>query len=468
MGANAGETSRGAPPFPRPVNGNGRALAPEQVLVLGFAGAIAIGTVVLSLPVSHAPGKSVALVDAFFTAVSAVCVTGLVTVDTRTTWSTFGHAVILLLMQVGGLGIMTTSTLIAFLRGKRITLPERLVMQEALGQLQLAGVVRLARSILLTTLLLEAAGAAVLALRWARDYQPLQALWYGVFHSVSAFNNAGFDLFSISMIGYREDPTVSLSIPLLIILGGLGFVTLTDIHQWLRGRLRGQRHELSVQTRMVLVVSGVLILLGTLFVLVWEHDNPETLGPLTPHGKLLAAFFQGTVPRTAGFNSVPIGSLRDATLFFMIMLMFVGASPGGTGGGVKTTTFGVVALAVWSTIRGRSDVELFGRRLGRQVVDRSLAIVASALFLITTVILILAGRERAPLLPIMFEVFSAFGTVGLSTGLTPHLSLAGKLIIAATMFAGRVGPLTLAVALARIQGRGERPFRYPEERVMVG
>ncbi len=261
---------------------------------------------------------------------------------------------------------------------------------------------------------------------------------------------------------------MSLAIPILIILGGLGFVVLTDVFRWAQDRLRRQRHELAVQTKMVLVVTGVLLLLGTLFVLGWEHDNPETLGPLSPGGKVLAAFFQGTVPRTAGFNSVPIGSLREATLFFMMMLMFVGASPGGTGGGVKTTTFGVVALAVWSTIRGRSDVELFGRRLRRQVVDRSLAIVASALFLITTVVLILAGTERAPLLSIMFETFSAFGTVGLSMGLTPQLSPAGKLIIAATMFAGRVGPLTLAVALARIQGRADRPFRYPEERIMVG
>lgn len=443
-------------------------MQPHQIVVLGFLGLIALGTILLSLPMAAAPGKHAGLVNALFTTTSAVCVTGLVTVDTATTWSPFGQVVILLLIQVGGLGIMTMSTLIALLRGKKISLPERLVMQEALGQLQLSGVVRLTRAVLLTTLIFELTGGLLLALRWGQDMPPLKALYFGIFHAVSAFNNAGFDLFSISMVGYQTDVLVNLVVAGLVILGGLGFVVIIDVWRFLLERKKGQHYHMSVQTKLVLAISGGLLLLSTVLILFWEWNNPNTLGPLSPGHKLLAAFFQAVVPRTAGFNSVPIAGLREVTLFFMVMLMFVGASPGGTGGGIKTTTFGIIIMTVWNSVKGRREVELFGRRMPREMTDRSLAIAAISLFWVTSVILILSVSESGPILAVIFETMSAFGTVGLSMGLTPDLTTFGRLIIVLTMFLGRVGPLTLTVVLANAHGREGPPVRHPEERIMVG
>ncbi len=451
----------------RPAGGRARLLQPSRLLVLGFLGVILLGTALLSLPVASATGRPAPFLDALFTAVSAVTVTGLVVRDTATAWSPFGQAVILLLIQVGGLGIMTTSTLFALLRGKRITLPERLAIQTALGHIELAGVVRLTKLILLTTLVVEGIGAVLLSLRFLGEFPAPRALWLGLFHAVSAFNNAGFDLFTTSLVRFQEDPFVLLTFALLIITGGMGFTVLADLIRLAWDRTAGRRHVLSVQTRFVLTLSGLFLLLGTVLVLLWEGDNPDTLGGLGPGAKVLNAFFMATTTRTAGFNSVPVPGLREVTLFFFLILMFVGASPGGTGGGVKTTTFGVVAMAVWATIRGRPDVVIFGRRMAREVVDRSLAIVAISLSLVTAAVLVLGVTERAPLLPLLFEAVSAFGTVGLSVGITPELSDAGRLVIALTMFVGRLGPLTLAMALARPEVVPQ-PIRYPTEKVMVG
>lgn len=450
------------------MEGRSRFWQPSRVLALGFLGVILMGTFLLSLPGATVTGQRAPLVDAFFTAVSSVCVTGLVVHDTGTYWSPFGQAVMMLLIQVGGLGIMTLSTLFALLRGKRISLPERLAIQTALGHIEIAGVVRLTKLILLMTLLMETLGAFLLGLRFLADYPPAQALYLGFFHAVSAFNNAGFDLFTTSMIRYNQDPLVLLTIAFLIIAGGLGFTVTVDLTRLGRERLAGGIHHLSLQTKLVLGLTGFLLLLGTILILFWEGGNPETLGGMNPWAKVLNAFFMATVPRTAGFNSVPMPSLRETTLFFMIMLMFVGASPGGTGGGVKTTTFGVVAMSVWSTIRGRREVDLFGRRVSHEVVGRSLAIVAISLFIVTTGILVLDFTEQKPLLPVMFEVMSAFGTVGLSVGLTPELTTAGKLILSVIMFAGRLGPLTLALALAQTAPPARAAVRFPEERIMVG
>lgn len=441
---------------------------PSRLLAFGFLGVILTGTFLLSLPGATATGRRAPLIDAFFTAVSSVCVTGLVVHDTGTYWSLFGQTVVMLLVQVGGLGIMTLSTLFALLRGKRISLPERLAIQTALGHIELAGVVRLTKLILLMTLLMETLGAFLLGLRFLADYPPMQALYLGFFHSISAFNNAGFDLFTTSMIRYNRDPLVLFTIAFLIIAGGLGFTVAVDLGRLLRERFVGGIHHLSMQTRLVLGLTTLLLALGTALILFWEGGNPETLGGMSPGAKVMNAFFMATVPRTAGFNSVPMPSLRETTLFFMILLMFVGASPGGTGGGVKTTTFGVLIMSVMSTIRGRTEVNLFGRRVSGEVVRRSLAIVVISLFLVTTGILVLDFAEQKPLLPVMFEVMSAFGTVGLSVGLTPELTPSGKLILSAIMFAGRLGPLTLALALAQA-GPPVRPaVRFPEEKIMVG
>lgn len=440
-------------------------LTPAQILVLGFAGLILLGTVLLMLPVSSAAGKVTPFLTALFTATSAVCVTGLVVVDTATYWSPFGHAVILGLIQVGGLGIMTMSSVAAFIVGKRITLRERLVMREAFGSVSLSGLVRLVQQVLLITVVIELAGAIILALRWSADYPWPKAVWLGIFHAVSAFCNAGFDLFSTSLVRFVDDLVVIPTVSALIFLGGIGFPVILELWHWLRRRCC---ERLSLHTRLVLQVSALLIFAGTLLIYVFERDNPATLQPLSPLGQWLAAFFQSVSPRTAGYNSIDIGQMREVTLFLIITFMFVGASPASTGGGIKTSTFGALMAAVWSVIRGRHEVELAERRLARDIVDKSLAIVAIAIGIVLTMTALILTTHPFDLVDAMFEVTSAFGTVGLSTGVTPHLSGLGQILITLTMFVGRVGPLTLAVALAQRSVARTPAVRYPEDRVMIG
>lgn len=450
-----------------PVRVNGLTWSPPRLVVLAFAGAIAVGTALLLIPAATAPGERTDLLTALFTATSAVCVTGLTPVALPEHWSTFGLVVILFLMQVGGLGIMTLSTLIYFILGRHITLRERIVIQEALGQTELAGVVRLVRRILLMTLLFEGLGALALFLRWSHDMPLPKALWFGVFHAVSAFNNVGFDLFGTSLTRYVGDVVVNVTVMVLIVAGGLGFVVIQDLWSALR-----RERRLSLHARMVLYITGFLIVAGTVAVFASEAGNPATLGGLPWPAKVLAAVFQAVAPRTAGFSTVDVGLMRPLTLLLVMMLMFVGASPGGTGGGIKTTTFGVLMATVRATVAGHEDVEAMGRRLHWSVVNRAFAIalIAFAVVLLSTALLLMLQPE--PFLNLAFEATSAFGTVGLSAfpgggALTPHLTPLGELVIVATMFTGRVGPLTLAYAIARRQ-RKRRLVRMPEARVMVG
>ncbi|MBX6351439.1 MAG: Trk family potassium uptake protein [Clostridia bacterium] len=450
-----------------PLRANGLTWSPPRLVVLTFAGAILLGTALLLIPEATAPGQRTDLLTALFTATSAVCVTGLTPVVLPEHWSAFGLVVILVLMQVGGLGIMTLSTLIYFILGRHITLRERIVIQEALGQSELAGVVRLVRRILLMTLAFEALGALALWLRWAQDMPAGKALWFGVFHAVSAFNNVGFDLFGTSLTAYVGDPVVNATVMGLIVAGGLGFVVIQDVWQAVGGRGRPPPH-----TRMVLAITAGMIALGTAAILASEGGNPDTLGRLPWPTKALAALFQAVAPRTAGFATVDTGLMRPLTLLLVMILMFVGASPGGTGGGIKTTTFGVLMATVRATVAGHEDVEVMGRRLHWSVVNRAFAIalIAFAIVLASTALLLMLQPE--PFLYLAFEATSAFGTVGLSAhpgggALTPHLSPLSQLVIIATMFTGRVGPLTLAYAIARRQ-RKRRLVRMPEARVMVG
>jgi len=443
---------------------------PSQVLAMGFAALIVIGTVLLALPAAHEPGESLTLVDAFFTATSAVCITGLTVVDTAGTFSTFGEIVILLLMQAGGLGIMTLSALMFLLAGRRIGLHDRLMMQEALGSFSIAGVVRLTRSIIVATLVIEAIGAVLLALRFWAYYSPGQALYFGLFHAVSAFNNAGFDLTSSSMRGFSRDPVVLILVAALVTIGGLGFGVLQDLWE----KRRWERFTL--QTRLVLVVTGVLTGIGTLLLLVLESGSPATFGPLPWWDKLFNALFTAASVRTAGFESVPAGGLAYASLLVALVTMYVGGSPGGTGGGIKTTTFAMIALTVRATVTGEEETNVMGRRLPRELLDRAVAIAAMAVFLVFLVAGILLVTERhliedptnpVTVFDVLFEATSAFTTMGLSTGVTPRLSTAGRLLLAFTMYVGRIGPLTAAVALAQ-RGRRRAPIQYPEERVMIG
>jgi len=432
------------------------------MLAAGFAATILVGSLLLTLPVANREGVVTPYVTALFTATSAVCVTGLVVVDTKDYWSPLGQAIILLLIQVGGLGFMTSSTLLLLLTGRRFSLRERVWLREAHGVTSLGGVLRLTRRVLLVTAIIEGVSGVILFFRFAAEYRWDWALWMGVFHAVSAFNNAGFDIIGgfKSVTVYNRDPVVLLDIAFTIILGGISFTAIIDTV-----RTRSFRH-LMLDTKMVLVTTAALLLVGTLGLLGIEYANPSTLGGMDLATKLMNAYFSAVTPRTAGFNSIEVGKMTEAGLLLTIALMYIGAASGSTGGGIKVNTFAVLTAAVISSIRGRRVATAFGRELPQDHVYRALTVALLALGLVFGVTLVLALVEPFGTLRLLFEVTSAFGTVGLSTGITPDLSTAGKLLIVLTMYVGRVGPLTLALALAQ----KEQPARhsFPEGRLKIG
>ncbi len=436
------------------------AVSPAQTILLGFAAVIVVGGVLLSLPVAAADGRPTPFIDALFTATSATAVTGLVVVDTATHWSLFGQLVILTLIQVGGFGYMTTAMLLALLVGRRIGLRERMVLAESYNLYALGGVVRFTKMVIMVTLAIEGAGALLLALRWAPEVGLARGAYWGLFHAVSAFNNAGFDVMGNfrSLTRYVTDLPVNLIVTGLIILGGLGFGVLMNLRDGLR--------RLTLHSKIVLSTSLGLILIGTLGILLFEFANPGTLGPLGGSGKALAAFFQSVSPRTAGFNTVQIGKMHDATLMLLVILMFIGASPGGTGGGIKTTTFVAPLAVILALLRGHPDPVLFRRRLPPFVIYKAVTIALLAVAFVITMSILLTVTEGVAFLPALFEVVSGFGTVGLSTGITPSLSTLGKVIIMVTVYTGRVGLLTLAFALTHRQVVPR--FHYPEEPIYVG
>ena len=436
-------------------------LTPYQILVLGFAGLILLGALLLMTPQASATGQSLSFINALFTATSATCVTGLVVVDTGTYFSLFGQMVIIGLIQAGGLGIMTMATLMALVMRRKIQLRERLIMQEALNQMTVSGVVRLTQYIIVVTVGIEFIGGSILALRWYPELGT-QGIYFGYWHAVSSFCNAGFDLFGNfnSLTNYVNDITVNLTISTLIILGGIGFTVMFDVwhnHRWCK---------FSMHTKLVLTTTAVLLVFGTIVILLLEMNNPNTIGSLSWSGKLLGSYFQSVSTRTAGYNTVDIGSLQDATIFFMVILMFIGASPSSTGGGVKTTTIGVLIAAVWALISGKHDVEIFKRRISQQLIYKAFAIFFIAATLVIFVTMMMSITENASFLRIMFEVVSAFGTVGLTTGITTSLTDCGKMWIIITMFAGRVGPVTVALALALRTRKGM--IQYPEGKINIG
>lgn len=439
-----------------------RRLTPPQFLVLGFALIIMIGGLLLSLPVSTTNGEGLPLVDALFTATSATCVTGLVVVDTATYFTVFGQVVIMVLIQVGGLGFMTMATLIALVLRKRISLRERLILQEAMNQASMEGIVRLIRKVLLYSLTIELVAAVLFAIRWSFDYSVGRAIYMGVFHAVSMFNNAGFDLVGDfrSLMPYADDPLINIVAMSLIILGGIGFIVMSDLMEYKKKR------KLSLHSKVVLSMTGFLIVFGAIVIFLFEYTNPKTLGTLNGTGKVLASFFQSVTPRTAGANTLDIAGLRQATQFFIIIFMFIGASPGSTGGGIKTTTFTTLIGAVIAMIRGKEDIVLFHYRLAKDRIFKAITLTILALFLVVFMTMVLSTTEDHSFLMILFEVTSAFGTVGLSMGLTPELTTFGKIIIMVTMFAGRLGPITLAYAL---QPKTEKElYRHPEGKIIIG
>jgi trk system potassium uptake protein TrkH len=436
-------------------------LTPYQILVLGFAGLILSGAFLLMLPAASATGKGLNFVDALFTATSAVCVTGLIVVDTGTYFSYFGQIVIIGLIQAGGFGIMTMATLMAFIMRRKILLRERLIMQEALNQLTLSGVVRLSQYIIKVTLLIEFIGGTILALRWYPDFG-LKGIYFGYWHAVSSFCNAGFDLFGnfSSLTSFVDDFTVNFTVAGLIILGGLGFTVIYDM--WHNRKFS----KFSMHTKIVLAATLALIVGGSGIIYLLEMNNPDTLGNLSWQGKVLGSYFQSVTPRTAGYNTIDIGKMNEATIFFMVILMFIGASPASTGGGIKTTTFSVIVSAIWVMISGKEDAVVFSRRISKEIIHKAYSVAMLAGSLVIFVTMMLSITEDIPFLKLLFEVTSAFGTVGLTTGITPTLSVSSKLCLIITMFAGRVGPVTLALALALREHKGH--IKHPEGKILIG
>lgn len=449
-------------------------LKPTQILVLGFLLLIAIGTLLLNLPIASKNGESIGFVDALFTATSAVCVTGLVVVNTFHHWTAFGKTVIIILIQIGGLGFMTIATSLFMILGRKIGLKERMVIQEALNQYSLSGMVRLTRNIIFGTLLIEGVGALLLSIKFVPEYG-LQGVAMGIFHAISAFCNAGFDIVGDSSLSpYVGDLLVNFTVMLLIILGGLGFTVWVDtINTSKKAMDNGWRpkkwfHQLSLHTKLVYVVTGGLILSGFVFFLAVEGFNDQTLGLLSFKDKVLGALFQSVTTRTAGFNTMPLDKMTEASKFVSILFMFIGGSPAGTAGGVKTITIVVLIVEVMSIVRGNEDTEVFNRRIPRSTVRRALAVIMISLGVVLSVTTILSLTETGSFMNIFFEAVSAFATVGLTLGQTGSLSTIGKLVIGVTMFIGRLGPITIAVALSLRNGRKKAKIKKPEEKVMVG
>jgi trk system potassium uptake protein TrkH len=433
-------------------------LTPAQYLVSGYFVIIMIGSLLLMLPVATTDGQGLGAIDAVFTATSATCVTGLIVVNTKEAFTIFGSTVIMLLIQIGGLGIMSMSTLFAFVVGKKISLKERLIIQEDLNQYQISGMVRLVQYLLGFTFAIEGTAAVILFLRLSQDYPFWRAIYLSIFHAVSAFNNAGFDLFGSSLESFTGDITINFVIMALIILGGIGFGVMMEAYN----RIKFKKSTL--QTKIVIVMTLALLVFGFITFFILEYNN--TLNGLPLLDKILGAMFLSVTPRTAGFNTVPTGALKQSSLFLIIVLMFIGASPGSTGGGIKTTTFGVILVTMKNMITGKEDMEIYNRRFEKQIIYKAFTItmLAAGLVILTTTLLLII--EDFPFIDILFETVSAFGTVGLSTGITGQLSKISRVLITITMFAGRVGPLTLAVAIGEKQRKGT--YHYPTEKVMVG
>lgn len=439
----------------------------ESILALGFLAVILLGTVLLTLPAASRSGKGIGLFDSLFTATSAVCVTGLVAVDTGTTFSVFGQIVLLVLIQVGGLGFMVFATMIMVALGRKISIRGRILIRESMNGASLSDLGRLTWLYLLLALAIETVGTVLLSIRLIPLLGWKHGIWMALFHAVSAFCNAGFDLFGnyASLTAFSGDPLVLLTVAVLIIFGGLGFAVILET---LRNR-QGFR-SLTLHTRIVLLTTLGLVLTGTVFYWLAERSNAETLAGCGEGEKILNAFFQSVTMRTAGFNSFDLSRFRDGSKLFSSVLMMIGASPASTGGGIKTTTFAALVLLMLSVVRGENEVNVARRRLSTDIARRALAVAVLFLTTLVTGTLIISFIEngRFPLADILFEASSAMGTVGVSAIGTPNLHPASRVVLLPMMFLGRVGPLTLAFAVAKRQGRIKTLSKHPEERIMIG
>ena len=429
-----------------------RRLSPPQIIALGFLAVIFIGGILLSLPVSSADGESLPFENALFTATSAVCVTGLVVYDTGAVYSVFGQIVIMLLIQIGGLGFMTLAATLFLIVRKRITLRDRLIMQEQYNQFQLQGLVKMTLHILALTLAIELIGAIMLAVSFIPMYGWGRGIYFSIFHSVSAFCNAGFDILGLgaSLVPVNSEPIIILTISVLIILGGLGFGVLV-------------------------VCTGLLLLSGFLLFYVAEIGNSKTLGGMSAGDGVMNAFFHSVTLRTAGYDSIGAGNLHDSSKILSVIFMFIGASPASTGGGIKTTTMFLLIMLVYTIVMNKDEVVAYKHRIPHQLVLKAIAIVIISLFvvLLSSVLLSIFEQDNPntasyDYVDMLFESASAFGTVGVSTGMTGSLTLPSKILLMITMFIGRIGPLTLTIALSRHSSPQKSSVKYPEGRIIIG
>jgi trk system potassium uptake protein len=437
-------------------------LEPATILFSGFLGLILLGTGLLMIPAATSDRHHLSFIDALFEATSAVCVTGLAVVDTGTTFTLFGQIILLVLIQVGGWGFMTIGILMFIILGKKIGLQQRLILKESLNTFSLQGVIALVRRVVLITLAVEAIGALVLAIRWAQEMSWGKAIYYGIFHSISAFNNAGFGLEPDNLSKWVGDPTVNIMITSLFIIGGTGFFVIADILE------KRSIRKFSLHTKIVLVSTILLNIVSTLVIFALEYHNGDTLGQLSMGDKWWAAYFQGVVPRTAGFNTLDIGELTLSSKVYMMGLMFIGAAPGSTGGGIKITTFVLILLALWVVLTNKEDINIFQRRIPKSLIYRAFSIATSAMIFVFIIFFLLTITEKGvDMSTLLFETISASGTVGLSANFTGDLSPAGRILITIMMFIGRVGPLTIGFVLA-IRANRQSKIRYAEEKILIG
>ncbi|MFC7785891.1 MULTISPECIES: TrkH family potassium uptake protein [unclassified Rossellomorea] len=433
-------------------------LSPPQLLVVTFLFFIIVGMGLLKLP--FATTESITWLDALFTTTSAMTVTGLAVVDTGDAFTLFGEVVIMSLIQIGGLGIMSFAVLIFMMLGKKIGFKERLLLQQALNQTSVGGVIKLVKYLFIFSFLVEGFAVLLLASEWVPEFGWRRGLYFSLFHSISAFNNAGFSLWSDSLMGYVGSPVVNITISFLFILGGIGFTVLVDL--WKSKTIR----RLSLHTKIMVVGTFVLNVFAFMMIFILEYNNPNTLAQLPLLDKLFASYFQAVTPRTAGFNTLDYSSMERSTLLLTILLMFIGAGSASTGGGIKLTTFVVISLSVFAFLKEKREIRIFRRTIDQNYIFKALAVSMISVLLVFTALFFLDMTERnASFMAILFEVVSAFGTVGLSMGITGSLTSIGKWIIIIVMFVGKLGPLTLAFSLSRPD---KEKIRYPKEDILTG
>jgi trk system potassium uptake protein TrkH len=442
--------------------------SPAQILMFGFAAVIFIGSLLLSLPIASVSGQSPGYINCLFTATSAVCVTGLVVVDTGTYWTIFGQVVIVLLIQIGGLGFMSLMTIIFVLAGKKITIKNRLLLQSSVNSDRVEGVVKFTKYIVASSLVIETVGAILFATVFVPDYGWAKGIYFGIWHSISSFCNAGFDLIGgfQSFTPYVNNFIITFTTCSLIVIGGLGFAVTSEIFNY------HNTHRLSLHSKIVLSFTAILILGGALLIYIFEYSNPETLGSLPWYGKIFASFYQSITPRTAGSNSISQVGLTRTSKTVTMLLMFIGGSPGSTAGGVKTSSFAVMFILLYSILTGKKDVTVFKRSISHTTLKQAAGVFFIGALIVTFVYMVLCFNEpQTDSQYLLFEVFSAYSTVGLSCSVTPTLSAISRVFIILTMFTGRVGPLTIAYVITRkerkeLENKGQ--FKLPEGNVLIG